>query len=471
MKTLSPDEIDVILRERKFDELIDVLETDELDFKDQPYPMETDRQKYDLVEDITAFANHEGGLIVLGCRTAPIPDLEGDVVTEVRLVPQNLCQFEVWRSICNQLIYPPIKGLTFRFHEVPEEPNRGLVAITVPKSPETDRPHLLAHILSEGLDRKITTKYGLVVRTGARNSSLAVANIHALIQSGSAVSKVENSLSSIEEKLANLLTKKSVENSGGDEISLSRNRRKFLEKIPSFLEGIGRGSYPTLVLGAFPSEEITVNEIYDGGSIVSAAFDKSPELRENGFGLNSYNRSELIGGVARRVVSGMRKGRELSNSGRLLVGVAADDDFLGWAMNRRKGFPLRYRSYVLAEVTYIFAAYVRQIFDAIAHKPQHLDILVALRNSFIDDLPPQLGVDADHSQFHHSWIEPKSAPRENLLKSVRVPIDITVERLAFETRACLYRRFGFGDDLIPYATLTAEGRTTTAQHILDPNLR
>jgi hypothetical protein len=185
-------------------------------------------------------------------------------------------------------------------------------------------------------------------------------------------------LSSIEEKLANLLTKKSVENSGGDEISLSRNRRKFLEKIPSFLEGIGRGSYPTLVLGAFPSEEITVNEIYDGGSIVSAAFDKSPELRENGFGLNSYNRSELIGGVARRVVSGMRKGRELSNSGRLLVGVAADDDFLGWAMNRRKGFPLRYRSYVLAEVTYIFAAYVRQIFDAIAHKPQHLDILVAV---------------------------------------------------------------------------------------------
>ena len=285
------------------------------------------------------------------------------------------------------------------------------------------------------------------------------------------MSKVERSLSSIEEKLADLLSKRNAENRLGHEISLKQNGRKLLEKIPSFLESIGRGSYPTLVLGAFPSEEITVNEIYDGGSMVSAAFDKSPELRQNGFGLNSYSQSELIGGVARRVVSGIRKGRELSNSGRLLVGVAADDDFLGWAMNRRKGYPLKYRSFVLAEVTYIFAAYVRQIFDAIGHKPRHLDILVALRNSFIDDLPPQLGIAADHSQFHHDWIEPKSAPKENVLKSVRVPIDITVERLDFETRACLYRRFGFGDDLIPYATLTAEGRTTTAQHILDPNLR
>jgi hypothetical protein len=471
MKTLKVTEIDEILRSQNFPELLDVLETDEVDFKDQPYLVDTDRQKYDLVEDVTAFANHEGGVLVLGCRTAPALDREGDFVTDIRPFSQDLCQFEVWRSVCNTLIYPQIKGLKFLFHELSDDPSRGLVSIVIPKSSEADRPHLLAHILNEETERKVTTKYGLVIRTGARNSAYLVQNIHALIQSGSAVSKVERSLESIEQKLAIILQK---EQDGDDlraKFSRSNNKRKFLEKVPAFLESIGRGESPTLLLGAYPSEAIVVNEIYDGASSVSKAFDKPPELRENGFGLSTYNPSELVDGVARRAMGGYRKARQLSNSGKLLVAVPADEDFLAWAINRRPGYAIRYRSYVLAEATYLFACYVRNLFDAIANKPKSLDILVALRNSFVDNLPPQLGVAADHGHFHHHWIDPKPAPKANMLMSVRVPVDISAERLAFETRACLYRRFGFGDDLIPYSTLAEEGRITSADNILDLSQR
>jgi Putative DNA-binding domain len=464
-------EVDEILRSQKFQELLDVLETDEVDFKDQPYFVDTDRQKYDLAEDITAFANHEGGVLVLGCRTTPVPDLEGDVVTDVRPFSQDLCKFEVWRSVCNTLIYPPIKGLKFLFHELPDDPNRGLVSIVIPKSSEADRPHLLAHVLNEGTDRKVTTKYGLVIRTGARNSAYLVQNIHALIQSGSAISKVERSLESIEQKLAAILQKDQNINDSRLEFSRVANKRKFLEKVPAFLESVGRDGSPTLLLGAYPSKAIVVNEIYDGASLVSTTFDKPPELRENGFGLSIQNPSELIDGVARRARGGFRKARQLSNSGKLLVSVSADENFLAWATNRRPGYPLRYRSYVLAEVTYIFARYVRDLYDAIVDKPKYLDILVALRNCFVDDLPPQLGVAADHGHFHHHWIDPKPAPKVNMLTSVRVPVDISAERLAFETRACLYRRFGFGDDQIPYSTLGEEGRITTAENILDLSQR
>jgi hypothetical protein len=471
MPRLEQRHIREILAEKRFVDLKDAIETDEIDFKDQPYGMDSDRQKYALVEDVTAMANHEGGVIVIGCRTTAAQDIEGDEVVEIRPMPLALCKFEIWRSICNTLIYPPIRGLNFEFYELEPKADeiRGLAAIWVPKGPDSDRPHLLTHILNDEDDRKITTKYGLVIRTGARNAHYAVTNVHALIQSGSAVSKVERSLSSIEIKLAELLKDRDQAKVRSKSISLSRNRKSFAERIPEFLASFGRENHPTLVLGAFPSEEITVNEIYDSTSPVARAFDNPPSLRPSGFGLYTGREVELAAGIARVAINRQQKARLLSNSGKLLVGVPADEDFLGWATNRRPGYPLRYRSFVLAEVTYIFAAYVQSIFDRANEKPSNLDIFIALRNCFIENIPPQLGVAADHGHFHHSWIDPKSSPKMNLLKSLRVPIDIPVERLAFEIRACLYRRFGFDDSVIPYSTLREDGRVTLSEHILNPN--
>ena len=187
--------------------------------------------------------------------------------------------------------------------------------IWIPKSSEADHPHLLTHIVVDEDDRKITTKYGLAIRTGARNSLYAVANIHALIQSGLGVSKVERSLSSIETKLASLLQAGDDRKGRARSISLAHNRKTFVERIPEFLTMFGRGSDPTLVLGAFPSEEIVMNEIYDGASSVARAFDNPLSLRDSGFGLNTGRQVDLVGGVARVAINNLQKGRHLSNSG------------------------------------------------------------------------------------------------------------------------------------------------------------
>jgi hypothetical protein len=444
------------------------LETEEVDFKSEPYQLSTERQKYSLLEDVTAFANYEGGLIIIGCRTESA-EAEGDIVTELRLIQRNLINQDSYRSLCNEFIYPPIGGLKFFFFGGPAPEDRGLAVISVPKASEAERPHLIAHSISSDSERKMTTRYALVSRTGPRNSPFPVQSLHGLIRLGSVIANFEPSLKFIEQQIVSLNQKAELENTRPRQIELSQNRKTFLESLPDFLKDIGRANKATLVLAAFPSIKMTLPEIYDGASNLSATFDNAPMLRENGFGFSISQPAQIANGVARRKLRPSNKATQLSNSGRLLVAVPADENFLAWAQHRAEDEPIRYRSYILAEACYLFASYVKNVYGAMSPIPPEIDILVALRNSFVNGLAPLLGVARDNGQYYHSWIEPQAAPKNNLSKTIRVTSTMSTERLAFEIRACIYRRFGFVDEAIPYAALSSEGRITTADDIINPN--
>lgn len=49
--------------------LIGTAESDRLDFKQSPYPLGTDKGKYDFCSDVAALANAQGGLILCGVKT------------------------------------------------------------------------------------------------------------------------------------------------------------------------------------------------------------------------------------------------------------------------------------------------------------------------------------------------------------------------------------------------------------------
>jgi Putative DNA-binding domain len=200
MKILSKNEIGLILTERRFEDLVGVLEAEDIDFKDQPYQLSTEKQKYSLVEDIPAFANYEGGLIVMGCRTEKA-DTEGDVVVQIRPIQRDLINFETYRSLCNEFIYPPISGLKFLFYGGQSPIDHGLAVISVPKASEADRPHLITHTINTDAERKTTTRYALVTRTGSRNSAFPVQSLHGLIKIGASVSNFEPSLKFIEQQM------------------------------------------------------------------------------------------------------------------------------------------------------------------------------------------------------------------------------------------------------------------------------
>src|ERR1039458_1876537 len=337
----------------RFDDLIGCVEDDHVDFKEQPYQTATEKGKYALLEDVSAFANHEGGAIVLGCRTKS-GDLEGDIVEEIRPVPREQLDFETYRSLLNAHIHPQVKGITFSFFPITEGSDKGLGAIEIPVGATSDKPHLIAHVISEDSGRKNTTKYALVTRTGARNSPYPVATIHGLIKIGTSVGSLDASVRNIERRLAEIMAQNELAVKADDQIPLDSNRKSFLRSLPGLLDATGFAGVPALVLAAFPSERVECRGIYDNSSDISSAFDNPPELRQSGFDLSISGYAEIVEGTARRKVAMGYKVTQLTVSGRLTAVVRADEDFLAWAQNRQPGKPIHYRSWILTEVTFLF---------------------------------------------------------------------------------------------------------------------
>ncbi len=56
-KHLALDELRSILSEKRFDELLDTIEDEFLDFKRDPYRLEDEDSKRSLAEDVSKFAN------------------------------------------------------------------------------------------------------------------------------------------------------------------------------------------------------------------------------------------------------------------------------------------------------------------------------------------------------------------------------------------------------------------------------
>jgi hypothetical protein len=465
----SKEQIKASLEAKTFHELLGTIETEEVDFKDQPYPLDSEHQKYCLIDDIASFANHIGGIIVIGCRTKRA-DVEGDYVSDIRPVPKATLNFQAYQSICNEYIYPHVKGLKFSFYECPSDPDKGIALIEVPPASTSDRPHLLTHVVNSDTQRRNSTRYGLVERTGASNSAYPVHSFHGLVRTGMSLSNFENAFLSIEQLLVAIQSKSELPSERQHpSVSPSTNSRGFLEDAKKLIEECDLANRPMLVLGASPTEKIKLTSIYDGQTPLAREFDNPPEIRPMGFSFKLSKPSEIVDGKIRRKWAPGYKATQISSSGRILVAVPADEDFLAWGYTPKVGKPILYRSYVLTEVTYLFAKYIKAIFSLVQPVPKELDLTVSLRNTFTDGIPPQLSVAYDHGQWPFPRLPPRSAPKSNILKSSRLPFDSSVERIAFEIRACLYRRFGYGDELIPYATLTQEGRITTEEEIMNPN--
>lgn len=66
--TMDLEKVTEILEAGAFDSLIGLAETHDLEFKGEPYLLDTDFQKRELVKDVTGFANASGGILILGIR-------------------------------------------------------------------------------------------------------------------------------------------------------------------------------------------------------------------------------------------------------------------------------------------------------------------------------------------------------------------------------------------------------------------
>jgi hypothetical protein len=122
------------------DRLIGVRENSCFDVKRTYYDRENDLSRHDFACDVAAFANSPaGGLILLGAQTKETP--EGDVVSSLPGCQRDLGAQESYQRIIENLIAPPITGLSY--FVAPHRDDREIFMVFIPPQAPAALPFIV----------------------------------------------------------------------------------------------------------------------------------------------------------------------------------------------------------------------------------------------------------------------------------------------------------------------------------------
>jgi hypothetical protein len=182
-KLLTLAQVRDIVARQALSEFIDVLENEVIDFKGEPYRLNTDQEKAELAKDITALANTSGGYIILGIKTTKLPTYNADIAHELRPIPKELLQPEQYQSVAKDWIYPPIHQLRVQFVPTDSDPERGLIALEIPESLTTDKPFIMTKI-ADGARKERRILFGYAERFESRSMPAVVQRLQQLLHLG-----------------------------------------------------------------------------------------------------------------------------------------------------------------------------------------------------------------------------------------------------------------------------------------------
>lgn len=106
-------EVLAILQSGDFTQLLGVLEDDHLECKSFPYNLDQDREKMELAKDVSALANADGGIILIGVQTEQEPSHQGDIIRRVGCFTQARLEFSQYQSVLSEWVVPSIPGVRF----------------------------------------------------------------------------------------------------------------------------------------------------------------------------------------------------------------------------------------------------------------------------------------------------------------------------------------------------------------------
>jgi len=191
------EQIQDILARGAFDELKGALENEIFEAKSQPWDLNSERGKFDLATDISSMANMRGGIIVFGASTKQPDTHQSREVDQIPRLPESIAPSDdrYWQ-IVSDWIYPPLFGISFRWHPDPKDSTRGMISVYVPNYGEESRPFLVAHYLSEK-GKRISSVVGLSQRLGSTTRHTPIQDLHAFVREGRRLDAIHQKLDTI----------------------------------------------------------------------------------------------------------------------------------------------------------------------------------------------------------------------------------------------------------------------------------
>ena len=303
-KELTPQEIRKILESREYYNLLGIVETEEVEFKGEPYQLDKDSQKQELSKDVSGLANSKGGVIVIGVKTERKPTIPHDQAIDVKPfpIPPSSGGYsyieQQYREILNKWIFPLIK-IEVKLYPVEENSqsdtdSRFLLAIFIPEHKE-NQPFLINRYIPED-EKKSDIVFGYVERRGPGVEPKSVSELHRLLNRGIFSDDLINEKFEV---ILDQLSKITVLGAGPTNTDQAINHH-----IKDTSTALDRTNKPTILLVAFPHGEITIPTIFQSREceIVQLLLNP-PALRNLGFDLRVGSFPGIREGQVRRSVA------------------------------------------------------------------------------------------------------------------------------------------------------------------------
>jgi hypothetical protein len=293
-----------LLAEGNVEGIVGSKESQWLEFKSEPYYLDTRRGVADLAADVAAFANANLGAILLGVREEAMEGTRDTVAVQVRGVAVGLVDDARILAVVRQHVYPLVR-IEFRRSLVDHQ--RELVVVIVHPVGEHERPCVVDRVAVDDRDRRAHA-FGWPVRHGADTHWETPSRVQQLIAVGLRPPVVGDSLIQVG-------------------LDTADEHLAILDRLE------GWEDWPRIIVQAIPRRP---------GRRIADFFGMFAERvrawrgvrRGEGFDLMLDNVDlERVG--SNLVSSNDRRFVAISRSGLLTAAANGTPDMLGWAMNER----------------------------------------------------------------------------------------------------------------------------------------
>jgi hypothetical protein len=322
----GPEEILTALAEGKPSRLVGTPESPQIDFKKQPYDLDSDRGKWELGKDIAGLANLAGGVLVIGVRTEKTPGNFLEIATALSPVPVARLDREKYYNIIRDIVRPAVRFEICYFSE-PGDDSKGYMTIRVEPLDEADRWALVRRMVNK--EDKLVDSIGVPIRDGDQTRWLSADEVYQHLREGQRSSR-------------GILPARTLE----PEATTSLSPEDALQRLISFKDW----ESPVLAWQSVPEGAVELSKRMWGNEGISQALFNPPLLRSGGF--NWYFKTEpttLDDGV---LASDGRRAIWVRENGMVTAAaIVTQDDMLTWAMNNSAEGPYRLNPIALIEMT------------------------------------------------------------------------------------------------------------------------
>jgi hypothetical protein len=448
---------------RDFQSFLDVVESEHLEFKSEPYRLDQDLQKQELAKDISALANAGGGAILLGFKTTKSTTILGDVVEAIRPIPDDKFDADQYSGVIKDWVYPPP---VVQLQWFPTETGKGIALLEVAAGGTEHRPYLIKRVVSDD-GRRSEVVFGYVERRQVAVPPTSVQQIHALLRSGMHNHEINKRYDLIQETLQRLVN-------ASDDVSETRKAQENEAQRRAAFESDKRGALaagefetlPTLLLAAYPLEPVRMRGLFDSQEAdLIQRLNDSPRLQGSGWDLHTDEPMVNIHGRLLRSVRPTWKLLQLTRDGGLMFVTRGDDRFLSFSWTQKETQPFRIIPFVLEHCIYVFSLFAQMIFRYALPEPTAVRYTLQLRNMTNGEQPAMLH--PAHGEMNRTIAEEyyRAMPYPSEAFEFTAPLGDPPGHVTYELVASVFEWFGFDRAQIPRVREEADQRVIDDQSL------